>query len=51
MAKDNIDKLKADRAALIEFAQYMRDWARFNDHGVKIKAMAVLNEVGEGQSE
>jgi len=51
MAKDNIEKLKADRAALVAFAQYIKDWARFNDHGIKVKAMAVLNEVGEGQAE
>lgn len=48
---DNIEKLKADRAALVEFAQYMRDWARFNDHGIKCKALCVLNAVGEGQAE
>jgi hypothetical protein len=51
MAKENIEKLKADRAALVQFAQYIRDWARFNDHGIKCKAMAVLTEVGEGQAE
>jgi hypothetical protein len=107
MAKENIEKLKADRAALIEFAQYInlktavedslsaqvlclqavtdtavvtklvkceavatsmdssacgrpprstavfriKDWARFNDHGIKIKALAVLNAAGEGQTE
>ncbi len=48
MAKaDNIEKLKADRAALIEFAQFIRNWARFNDHGIKIRAMAALSAVGE----
>ena len=47
----NIEKLKADRAALVQFAQYIRDWARFNDHGIKCKAMAVLEATGEGQAE
>lgn len=47
----NIEKLKADRASLIEFAQYIKDWARFNDHGIKCKAIAVLESVGESQAE
>lgn len=48
-ATDTIDKLKADRAALVEFAQYIRNWARFNDHGIKMRATAALAQVGEDQ--
>lgn len=41
-----LDKLRADREALIEFAVYMKGWGRFNDHGIKCRAVAALEKAG-----
>lgn len=32
---------------LLEFAKYAEQWARFHDHGFRMKAIDVLKKVGE----
>ncbi len=49
MAKADLVKLETDRAALVDFAKYIMEYARYRDHALKLKCAAVLRDVGEGE--
>lgn len=42
-----IKTLRAKYAILLGFTKDIRQWALYNDHGTKLKAMRALEQVGE----
>lgn len=46
---EELDKLRSDRASLLEFVRYMRDWGRVNEPYIKSRAIKALNSAGEEQ--
>jgi len=46
LKNDEMEKLQSERDLLIAFAKEMEVWARYNDRGVRMKCLKVLDAMG-----